>query len=234
MITVLLADDQSLIRAGIAMLLTAQPDLDVVAEADDGRQAVNLCAVHRPDVVVMDLQMPVMNGIEATRRLLSPAAGDTYRPRILILTNFHDNDNVHEALRAGAAGFLIKDSSPAELPAGIRTVAAGHHYLHPVVTGGVIASITAQPTAGQPLPGILDRLTPREREILRHMAYGLGNGEIAVRLFLSEATVRTHVSRILMKLGVHDRAQAIVVAYQNHLVRPPRTSEGEAAPSDQQ
>jgi DNA-binding NarL/FixJ family response regulator len=222
MITVLLADDQPLIRAGIAMLLERQPDLDVVAEADNGRHAVDLCAVHRPDVVVMDLQMPVMNGVEATRRLLAPAGagGDTYRPRILVLTNFHDNDTVHEALRAGASGFLIKDSSPGELPAGIRTVAAGHHYLHPVVTGGVIASLTAQPIAGQPLPGVLDRLTPREREILQHMAYGQGNGEIAVRLFLSEATVRTHVSRILVKLGVHDRAQAIVVAYQNHLVRP--------------
>lgn len=221
MITVLLADDQQLIRSAIAMLLTNQPDLDVVAQADDGQQAVDLCAVHHPDVVVMDLGMPVMNGVEATRRLLAPSeSGDTYRPRILVLTNFYDNDTVHEALRAGAAGFLIKDSSPHELPDGIRTIAAGHHYLHPAVTGGVIASLAAQPVAGQALPGVLDRLTPREREVLQHMAYGLGNGEIAVRLFLSEATVRTHVSRIIMKLGVHDRAQAIVIAYQNHLVRP--------------
>jgi DNA-binding NarL/FixJ family response regulator len=228
-ITVLLADDQPLLRAGIAMLLTHQPDIEVVAEADDGQQAVDLCAEHRPDLVVMDLQMPVMDGIEATRRLLgSSTSMDGYRPRILVLTNFHDDDTVHKALRAGASGYLIKDSAPSELPAGIRTIAAGHHYLHPAVTGGVIATLATQPTAGKPVTGILDRLTPRERELLQHMAYGHGNGEIAARLFVSEATVRTHVSRIIMKLGVHDRTQAVVIAYQNHLVRPATPS---AAPS---
>jgi DNA-binding NarL/FixJ family response regulator len=222
MITVLIADDEPLIRAGVAMLLSNEPDIELVAEADNGQQAIDLTRRHRPHTVLMDLRMPVMDGVEATTRLTGTElfSGDPYRPRILALSTFHQDEIVAEALRAGASGYLIKHSSAQEMATAIRAVATEGHYLHPAVTGGVIAAVAAQTTPGQPRPGVLDRLTPREREILRHMALGYDNGEIAARLYLSQATVRTHVSRIIMKLDVHGRTQAVVTAYQNHLLQP--------------
>jgi DNA-binding NarL/FixJ family response regulator len=226
-ITVLLADDDTLTRAGVVNLLTPEPDIDVVAEADNGREAVDLARRHRPHVVLMDLNMPVMGGAAATRVLTGPdlITGDPYRPRVLVLSTFHADEAVAEALRAGASGYLVKHAisrgSAGSLAAGIREIAGGGHYLHPVVTGGVIAAAAAAPPdSGGPLPGVLDVLTGREREVLKNMALGYDNGEIAVRLYLSEATVRTHVSRIIMKLGVHCRTQAVVLAYQNRLLAP--------------
>jgi DNA-binding NarL/FixJ family response regulator len=227
MIRVLLADDDSLIRAGVTMLLTGEPDIEIVAEAVDGREALDLARRHRPGVVLMDLRLSVMDGVAATRVLTGTGVvpGDPYRPRVLVLSTFQEDETVAEALRAGASGFLVKHiinrGSAGDLAAGIREIAAGGHYLHPAVTGGVIAAVAAMPPkAAPPLPGPLDRLTPREREVLKQMALGHDNGEIAARLYLSEATVRTHVSRVIMKLGVHGRTQAVVLAYRNQLLPP--------------
>jgi DNA-binding NarL/FixJ family response regulator len=226
-ITVLLADDDALIRAGVTMLLSREPDIEIVAEAVNGREAIDLTCRHRPAVVLMDLRMAVMDGVAATRMLtgndLFP--GDPYRPRVLVLSTFQEDETVADALRAGASGYLVKhvinQGSARDLATGIREIAGGGHYLHPAVTGGVIAAVAATPGGPRsPLPGPLDLLTTREQEVLRNMALGYDNGEIAARLYLSQATVRTHVSRIIMKLGVHGRTQAVVVAYQNRLVPP--------------
>jgi DNA-binding NarL/FixJ family response regulator len=227
MITVLLADNECLIRSGVVNLLAKEPDIKAVAEAVDGREAVDLTRRHRPDVVLMDLEMPVMDGVTATRTLtgteLTP--GDPYRPRVLVLSTYHEDARVAEALRAGACGFLVKhvvsQGTGGDLAAGIREVAAGGHYLHPKVTGGVIAAAAAAPAGPPgPLPGVLDELSTREREVLRNVALGYENGEIAARLYVSEATVRTHMGHIFSKLRVRSRAQAIVVAYQNRLLPP--------------
>ncbi|CAM01024.1 LuxR family two component transcriptional regulator [Saccharopolyspora erythraea NRRL 2338] len=223
-IKVLVVDDQAMVRAGFAALLAAQPDMEVVGEADDGERGVALSHEHGPDVVLMDVRMPVLNGIEATRRLLDPPAHITHVPRVLMLTTFDIDDYVYEALRAGASGFLLKDALPADLIAGVRVVAGGQALLAPTVTRRLIEHFSR--TAAPPItnPPRLDVLTDREREVLVHVARGLSNTEIADALFIAEQTVKSHVSRILGKLGVRDRVQAVVVAYETGLVSSGRSS----------
>ncbi|MBL7253291.1 response regulator transcription factor [Paractinoplanes lichenicola] len=225
MIAVLVADDEELNRAFVKILLTREPDMEVVAEAVDGREAIDLSRRHRPDVVLMDLRMAVMDGIAATKVITGPdlIPGDPYHPRVAVLTISQEDGTVAEALRAGASGYLLKhcvrSGAIGHLATGIREIAGGGCFLHPAVTGAVIAAAASvAPEPGPPSPSVLDRLTPRELEILEHMARGYENGEIAARLFLSQATVRTHVSRVIMKLGVHGRTQAVVAAYQNRLL----------------
>jgi DNA-binding NarL/FixJ family response regulator len=217
---VLVCDDQTLVRAGYAAILAAQPDLEVVGEAGDGETAVRAARRLRPDVVVMDVRMPVLDGIEATRALAGPAAADP--PRVLVVTNFNLDEYVYEALRAGASGFLLKDAPPAELTAAVRTVAAGDALLAPAVTRRLIGRYAARvrpADPGEPAPGHpLQRLTRREREVLTLIADGMTNAEIAGTLVLSAETVKTYVSRILAKLGLRDRVQAVVFAYQVGLV----------------
>ncbi|GIE37029.1 DNA-binding response regulator [Actinoplanes italicus] len=219
-ITVLLADDQALVRNGLCMMLSVHPDLDVVGEAGNGAEAVMMARELTPDVVVMDLNMPGMDGIEATRQLTADnfTPNPDYTAKVLILTGLGDDEHVYAALRAGASGFVLKDAAPAELATAVSCVANGNGYLAPAVTRGVIAGIVTPPSPTRPVPGILDRLTPREREILTLMAGGLTNEDIAARLHLAMATVKTHVCRIIMRLEVHDRTQAVVIAYQNNLV----------------
>lgn len=220
-IRVLLADDHPLFRGGLLMLLSAHPRIQVVGEAGDGAQAVVMARRLQPDVVVMDLDMPHLDGVAATRQLTSDDfTGDPGRTiRIIILTGLGSTpEAVCAALRAGASGYLLKDAAPTELVTAIESVADGLAYLAPNVTPGVIADIASRPVPGRPAPGILDRLTAREREILAQMAYGLSNDDIAGRFHLSVATVRTHACRILNKLEVRDRAGAVVVAYQSGLV----------------
>jgi DNA-binding NarL/FixJ family response regulator len=218
-IDILLVDDAPLLRMGFRMVLEAQADMAVVGEAGDGAEAVELTARLRPQVVLMDVRMPGMDGIEATGRI-SAATPDS---RVLILTTFDLDEYAFAALRAGAAGFLLKNALPAELIAGVRTVAAGDGVVASRVTRQLIEAFAAQPGAG---PGArdprLERLTDREREVLAEMARGRSNAEIAEALNLSEATVKTHVSRILPKLELRDRVQAVVFAYDNGLVRPTR------------
>ena len=214
-IRVLIADDQAMVRAGFGALLAAQPDIEVVGDAADGAQAVAEVAAHEPDVVLMDVRMPVMDGLEAVRRIL---AGAPERPRVLMLTTFDLDDYVYAALRAGASGFLLKDAPAAELVHAVRVVAAGDALLAPSVTRRLIADFAARQPAGQPQPGRVTALTPRELDVLRLIARGLSNQEIAAELVLAEQTVKTHVSRILTKTGLRDRAQAVVLAYESGLV----------------
>ena len=214
-IRVLIADDQAMVRAGFGALLAAQPDIDVVADAADGAQAVAAVAAHRPDVVLMDVRMPVMDGLEAVRHIL---AGAPELPRVLMLTTFDLDDYVYAALRAGASGFLLKDAPAAELVHAVRVVAAGEALLAPSVTRRLIADFAARRPADQPTPARITALTPRELEVLRLIARGLSNQEIAAELVLAEQTVKTHVSRILAKTGLRDRAQAVVLAYESGLV----------------
>ncbi|WP_033340936.1 response regulator [Catenuloplanes japonicus] len=226
-IRVLLADDQSLIRSGLIMLLSAAPGITVVGEAGDGGEAVTLARRLLPDVVVMDLGMPHVDGVTATRQLTGDDfAGDpSHTVKVIILTGLGSSpEEVCAALRAGASGYLLKDAAPTDLVRAIEAVAEGHAFLAPNVTRGVIADVVNRPATTHVAAGVLDRLTPREREILVHMAHGLDNHEIAARLFLAVATVKTHVCRIIMKLEVRDRTQAVVAAYQAGLVIP-----GEAA-----
>ncbi|MFK4039850.1 response regulator [Nonomuraea wenchangensis] len=217
MIRVLIADDQGMVRTGFTVFLSAQPDIQVVGEAADGREAVRRAAELAPDVVLMDVRMPVMNGLEATRELL---AGGGRSPKVLILTTFDLDDYVYEALRAGASGFLLKDASAAQLAEAVRVVAAGDALLAPQVTRRLIHEFARlgvpRPAAGRRLA----ELTERETEVLTLVAQALSNQEIADKLFVAEQTVKTHVGRVLMKLGLRDRAQAIVWAYENGLVRP--------------
>jgi DNA-binding NarL/FixJ family response regulator len=214
-IRILVADDQALMRGGFRLILDAQDDLEVVGEAIDGADAVRQYDQLRPDVVVMDVRMPTMDGIEATRRL---TAGE--RPaRVLILTTFDLDEYVYEALRAGASGFLLKDRPPEELVAAVRVVAAGEALLAPSVTRRLIAEFAARPDPPPP-PAALEQLTDREREVLVLMARGRSNQEIARELFVAETTVKTHVGRVLQKLGLRDRAQAVVLAYESGLVQP--------------
>jgi DNA-binding NarL/FixJ family response regulator len=218
MIKVLLADDQVLVRAGFRMLLDVEDDLAVVGEAADGAQAVALARSAQPDVVLMDIRMPVLDGIEATREIA--AMSGLERVRVLILTTYDTDAYVFEALQAGASGFLLKDSGPAELLHGIRVVAAGDALLAPKITRrliGQFASARAAQSAGQSRLAVL---TMREREILVLVGRGLSNEEIAAELVLSPATARTHVSRAMTKLGARDRAQLVVIAYQTGLVTP--------------
>ncbi len=215
MIRVVLADDQPLVRTGLRMILSAQPDLEVVGEAADGRGAVALCAELRPDVVLMDVRMPDLDGIETTRRVTAT----DHPPRVLVLTTFDLDDVVYDALRAGASGFLLKDASEDRLTNAIRVVSEGDSLFAPSVTRRLIEESSRRSAASAP---DLSSLTERENEVLRLMARGLSNSEIGSTLFLSENTVKTHVARVLMKLGVRDRVQAVVLAYESGLVRPAR------------
>ena len=210
-IRVLVADDQSLVRAGFRRLLADEPDIDVVAEADNGVEAVDKASRFAPTVVLMDIRMPQLDGIAATRRILEaePAA------RILILTTFDLDEYVYEALRAGASGFVLKDDPPEQLLAAIRTVAAGDALLSPAVTKRVIAQFNRVPRPTPPKE--LDELTSREREIFHLIADGLSNAEIGRELYISETTVKTHVTHVFQKLNVRDRVQAVVLAYQSGL-----------------
>ncbi|GAB3051332.1 response regulator transcription factor [Intrasporangium mesophilum] len=207
-IRTLVVDDQSMVRAGLRMLLADEPDIEVVAEASNGEEAVAQAARHRPDVVLMDIRMPVLDGLEATRRILTADAA----AKVLILTTFDLDDYVYEALHAGASGFVLKDEPPEQLIAAVRTVAAGDALLSPAVTRRVIAHFT--PRYRQAPPKALSTLTSRELDVLRLIADGLSNAEIGRALFISDTTVKTHVTRVLQKLEVRDRAQAIVLAYR--------------------
>jgi DNA-binding NarL/FixJ family response regulator len=212
-----LADDQPLVRTGLRMILSAEPDLEVVGEAVDGADAVAVCAATSPDVVLMDVRMPGMDGIEATAKVTAQAA-DGDPPRVLVLTTFDLDEVVYDALRAGASGFLLKDAPEERLITAIRVVADGGSLFAPSATRTLIAEFARRSPAAP--PGTLDQLTERESEVLRHVARGLSNAEIAAALFVSENTVKTHVARVLMKLGLRDRVQAVVVAYESGLVRP--------------
>ncbi|WP_248959092.1 response regulator [Sphaerisporangium perillae] len=215
MIRVLIADDQGMVRTGFTTFLGTQPDIEVVGEAVNGLEAVARAAELEPDVVLMDVRMPVMDGLEATRRILACTL-----TKILILTTFDLDDYVYEALRAGASGFLLKDASAQQLVEAVRIVASGEALLAPSVTKRLIAEFARLGGPRAPTVKRLDDLTERETEVLALIAQGLSNGEIAGRLVVSEQTVKTHVGRILMKLGLRDRAQAIVFAYETGLVRP--------------
>ncbi|MFC5720082.1 response regulator [Streptomyces gamaensis] len=220
-IKVIIVDDQAMVRAGFAALLAAQPDIDVVGDAPDGVRGVELSRRAHPDVVLMDVRMPEMDGLEAARRLLDPPAGVTHRPKVLMLTTFDVDDYVYEALRAGASGFLLKDAPPADLISAVRVVAAGEALLAPSVTRRLIADFARQRPAPNRTPGLrLKALTPRETEVLELIARGLSNQEIAAALVLAEQTVKTHIGRILAKLGLRDRAQAVIFAYESGLVTP--------------
>ena len=216
-IRVLIADDQAMVRAGFAMILDAQDDIEVVGEADDGERAIAEAGRLAPDVIVMDIQMPKLDGVSATRAVI--ARGQD-APRVLVVTTFDIDDYVYEALRAGASGFLLKNAPPEELVRAVRVVAAGDCLLAPQVTRRLIEAFCQQPTKPPSPPAEIQELTPREREVLELVARGLSNDEIAQRLIVSRGTVKTHIERILMKLGLRDRIQAVVLAYETGLVTP--------------
>ena len=219
-VRVLIADDQALVRAGFRMILDAEDDLEVVGEASDGLAAVDAARRLGPDVVLMDIRMPELDGIEATRRVL---AGDVGGPKVLMLTTFDLNEYVYDALRAGASGFLLKDVPPEQLADGIRVVAGGDALLAPSITRRLIQEFAqAGPPSGPPPPG-LDELTARELEVFKLVARGLSNAEIAAELVVSDTTVKTHVARMLMKLGLRDRVQAVVLAYEAGIAVPGRS-----------
>jgi DNA-binding NarL/FixJ family response regulator len=218
-IRVLVVDDQAMVRAGFAALLDAQPDIDVVGQAADGQEAIRIAGETMPDVVLMDVRMPVLDGIEATKVLLSPDR-PLPPPKVVVLTTFDVDDYVLEALRAGASGFLLKDALPADLVEGVRVVARGDALLAPSVTRRLIAQFAARPAGRPRVDADLAVLTEREREVLREVAQGRDNREIAAALFIAEQTVKSHVSRVFTKLGLRDRAQAVVVAYETGLVVP--------------
>ncbi|MEV8029506.1 response regulator transcription factor [Cellulosimicrobium funkei] len=233
MIRVVLVDDQPLVRTGIRALLERADDVEVVGEAADGREGVAIVRRTRPDVVLMDLQMPVLDGIAATRQIAGATVHPVLpggatgtddrptRPRVVVLTTFDDDANLFAALRAGASGFLLKDASPDELRAAVRTAAAGDALLSPTVTARVVAqAVDAGRRDDALVAAVAARLTDREREVLAHVGRGLTNDEIGAALSMSPATARTHVGRVLAKLGVRDRAGLVVVAYETGLVRP--------------
>jgi len=215
----LIADDQAMVREGFAAVLDSQPGLLVVGQAADGADAVRQARQLQPDVVLMDVRMPVMDGLHATRQILGAAAGPD-RPRVLMLTTFDLDEYVYEALRAGASGFLLKDATATELIHAVRVVAAGDALLAPSVTRRLIADFARQPPPGPPFPPSLGALTPRETEVLRLIAHGLSNTEISSTLVIAEQTTKTHIGRILAKLDLRDRAQAVVLAYETGLVTP--------------
>jgi DNA-binding NarL/FixJ family response regulator len=225
MIRVVIADDQALVRTGFRVILDSETDLEVVGEAGDGRETVELVQSRRPDVVLMDIRMPHLDGIEATRRLTSLPQS----PRVLMLTTFDLDEYVYEALRAGASGFLLKDAGADELLHAVRVVAAGDALLSPSITRRLIADYARRPPPSEK-PATLGELTPRELEVLRLVARGLSNADIARELVLGEATVKTHVARIFQKLDLHDRAQAVVLAYESGLVTPGGSHEATASP----
>ena len=219
-IRVLLADDQTLVRSGFRALLERAEDIEVVGEAADGAEVVERARAQRPDVVLMDIRMPGVDGLEATRRITAdPALVDV---RVIMLTTFELDEYVFEALHAGASGFLLKHVEPDELREAVRVVAEGEALLSPSVTRRLIREFVSQPRRHRPPPERLEALTEREREVLALVAQGLSNKEIAERLVISPATAKTHVSRTMMKLRAHDRAQLVVIAYETGLVRPPQ------------
>jgi DNA-binding NarL/FixJ family response regulator len=217
-IRVLVVDDQPLIRAGFHKMVEARPDLEVVGEAADGAEAVAQARRLGPDVVLMDVRMPAMDGLEATRQLAGPGVANP--TKVLILTTFDLDEYVYEALRAGASGFLLKDAPPEELAAAIRVIAAGEALLAPSVTRRLIQRFADQPAPKAVDAKVLERLTDRETEVLRLLARGLSNAQIAAELVVSETTVKSHVAHLLMKLGLHDRVQAVVLAYETGFVQP--------------
>jgi DNA-binding NarL/FixJ family response regulator len=218
-IRVVIADDQTLVRGGFRVMVDAAPDMEVLGEAADGAEAVALTRLHHPDVVLMDIRMPILDGIEATRALTTdPGTADT---RILMLTTFDLDNYVYAALRAGASGFLLKDTIPEELLAAIRILSAGDALLAPSITRRLIREFADRPDhADRPSPTLLEPLSAREREVLVEVAGGWSNAEIGVRLHISAATAKTHVSRLLMKLDAHDRAQLVMIAYETGVVVP--------------
>jgi DNA-binding NarL/FixJ family response regulator len=230
MTSVLIADDQALVRVGLRKILESEPDTHVVGEAADGEDAVSAARRLRPDVVLMDIRMPVLDGIEATRRIVRarPTA------HVLMLTTFGLDNYVFEALRAGASGFMLKDAPPEEIVAAIRIVASGEALIAPAVTRAVIEEFVRQPSAAplSPPPSALADLTPREREVLDLLARGLSNTEICAQLVISEATTKTHVARILQKLDIRDRIQAVIYAYETGIVAP-GTSRDNSTRSDE-
>jgi DNA-binding NarL/FixJ family response regulator len=223
-IRVLIADDQHMVRAGLRLILLPYDDIELVGEAADGREALELARQLHPDVVLMDVRMPIMNGIETTRKLQAPGAQQP--PRVLVLTTFDLDEYVYEALRAGAAGFMLKDEPPDRLVAGIRTVAAGESLLAPSVTTRLVEEFVRRPGAVAVEGTRLSELTAREREVLQLVAAGRSNDEIASDLYVSRATVKTHIGSIFSKLDIRDRAQAVVFAYESGLVRPGAASSG--------
>lgn len=225
MIHVLVVDDQPLIRAAIAMLVNAESDMTVTAEAINGEEAIAEARAHRPDVIVMDVRMPGIDGVQATRVLIEDGitARSGQPPQVIILTTYHIDEAVYGALRAGASGFLLKDAAPDEIVSAIRAVAAGEGWLDPAVARRLITEFAARPEQHMPSSAEMQRLTPREREVLMLLAQGLTNTDAATQLFISEATVKTHLARVMMKLGVREKAQAVAAAYQTGLVQaPPR------------
>ena len=219
-IRVLVVDDQALVRAGLGVILGAQADIEVVGEAADGLEAVEAAGRLRPDVVLMDIRMPRLDGLEATRRIL--AGGSTGTPRVMILTTFDTDEHVFESLRAGASGFLLKDAPREQLVEAVRTVAAGEALLAPSVTRRLIEEFSRRPVPDERSTASLASLTAREREVLDAMARGLSNAEMAEALFVGEATVKSHVAHVLMKLGLRDRVQAVIFAYEAGIVTPGR------------
>ncbi|MDX2380672.1 MAG: response regulator transcription factor [Acidimicrobiia bacterium] len=214
---VVVVDDQALMRAGFTMILDAQPDFEVIGQAENGREGVEVCRQTRPDLVMMDIRMPEMDGIEATRLIVDD---DTYATRVLVLTTFDLDEYVYAAVRAGASGYLLKDTPPQDLLAALRIIADGEALLSPSVTRRLIEEFARQSQAEPIDDSRLGELTEREVEVLRLLASGLSNREIAETLYIGEATAKTHVSRVLMKLDVRDRVQAVVLAYETGLVRP--------------
>lgn len=219
-ITVLIADDQAVVRAGFAALLDAQDGIGVIGQAATGKEALTLSARLDPDVILMDVRMPEMDGIEATRRILGPNYPAAHVPRILMLTTFDIDDYVYDALQAGASGFLLKDALPEELVHAVRVVAAGDALLSPGITRRMIAQFAAQKPRPKPSAALLSELTEREREVLILLGKGFSNAEIAERLFIAEQTVKTHVSKVLAKIGARDRVHAVIFAYDTGLAEP--------------
>lgn len=216
-ISVVIVDDESLVRSGISLVLGATGDIEVVADASDGAEGVRIAKDLRPDIVLLDVHMPSMNGLEAARHILDDPSSNT---RVIMLTTFDRDEYVYTAMKAGASGFLLKSTAPEELTRSIRLIAAGDTQLAPAATKRLIEDFIKRPPPGQPLPDTFDKLTQREVDVLRVVAEGLSNSEVAVRLYLSEATVKTHINRILTKLQLRDRVQAVVLAYESGLVRP--------------
>ncbi len=216
MTSIVLADDQALVRGGLKMILDAERDLKVVGEAENGDVALRLVRELHPDVVLMDVRMPKLDGIAATRAI----SAERLATRVLVLTTFDNDDIVYHAMKAGASGFLLKSAPPAQLLSGVRTVSAGDALLAPTITRRLVEQYVRRPAPGASAPEELERLTEREREVMRSIARGLSNSEIAASLFVSESTIKTHVNRIFAKLDLRDRAQAVVLAYESGLVQP--------------
>jgi DNA-binding NarL/FixJ family response regulator len=223
MIRVVVVDDQSLVRAGISMVVNVEEDINVVAEAADGQEALTQARTQRPDVILMDVRMPGTDGVEATRAVIDEGltAQNGQPIGVIILTTWHLDEYVHNALRAGAKGFLLKDTSPTEIVAAIRAVAAGDAWLGPAVTSRLIDDFVTRPEQNATTPVQMAQLTPREREVLILLAQGMSNADVARKLFISETTVKTYLAHVMTKLGVREKAHAVIAAYQTGLVRPP-------------